>query len=78
MYGQSNSIITSDLSDLEMSMSGSLTFWKHISRKGTELGRILVLATIKKPYMGSPMTLSQMALTDLESSKSSYSDFKAL
>ncbi len=32
----------------------------------------------KKPYMGSPMTLSYLNLSDLERSKSSHSDFNVL
>ncbi len=55
-------MITFDLSDLERSMSRSFRFSKLISYKGTELGHMLLLNINRKPYMGSPMTLSHLTL----------------
>ena len=44
------------LSDLERSTSRSLGFQCLISRKGAELGPMLLLIINRKPYMASPMT----------------------
>ncbi len=41
-----------------------------ISRKGAYFGRMLLLNINRKPYMGSPITLSNLTLSDLERSKS--------
>ncbi len=58
------------LSYLERSNSRSvrLRFRSLISRKGAELGHMLlpVLDINRKQYMGSPMTLSHLTLGDLE------------
>ncbi len=67
------SLMTSSLFDLERlerSKSRSLRFQSLISRKGAELGPMLVLTINRKPYMVSPMVLSNLTLTDLEWSKS--------
>ena len=58
------------LSDLERPKSRSLGFQSLISRKGAELGSMLLLTIKRKPYMASPMALSNLTLTDLERSKS--------
>ncbi len=46
------------LSDLERSKSRSLRFQSLISRKGAQLGPMLLLNINRKPYMGSPMTIN--------------------
>ena len=43
---ESIGVNTFDLRDLERSMSRSLRFWKLISRKGAELGHMLLLTLI--------------------------------
>ncbi len=43
------------LSALEMSKSMSFRLYRLLSRKGAELGHILLLHTDKKLYMGRPM-----------------------
>ncbi len=58
------SVIIFEFSDLERSMSRPLKFWKLISRKGAELGHMLLLNINRKPHMGSPMTLSHLALRE--------------
>ncbi len=60
------------LSDLERSKSRSMRFRSltHASRKGAELGHMLLLNINRKGYMGSPMTLSHLTLSDLEKSNS--------
>ena len=63
------SLITSSLwtlGDLERSKSKSLRFQSLISRKGAELGPMLLLTINRKPYMASPMTSSILTLSDLE------------
>ncbi len=62
------SILT--LSDLERSKSRSLAFQSLISRKGAELGYMLLLTINRKPHMGSPLAFSHLTLSDLERSKS--------
>ena len=57
------------LSDLERSKSRSLRFQRLISRKGAELGPMLLLTINRNPYMASPMALSNLTLTDIERSK---------
>ncbi len=59
-------------------MSRSLRFRKLISRKGAELGHMLLLNINRKPYMASPMTLSHLTLNDLESQSQGHSDFEVL
>ncbi len=51
------------LSDLERSISMSLTLWSLISCKGAELGHILLLNINRKAYMGNPMILSHLTLS---------------
>ena len=63
-----SSILT--LSDLERSKSRSVGFQSLISRKGAELGHMLLLAINRKPCMASPMTPSHLTLSDPEWSKS--------
>ncbi len=58
------------LSDLERSKSSSLGFQCPISRKGAELGPLLLLTINRKPYMANPMTSSLWTLSDPGSSKS--------
>ncbi len=58
------------LSDLERSKSMSLRFRSLISRKGVQLGPMLLLNINRKPYMESPMAPSHLTLSDLEMSKS--------
>ncbi len=53
--GESNGMITFDLSDLERSMSWSLRFGILISFKGAELGHMLLLNISRKAYMASPL-----------------------
>ncbi len=43
------------LSDLERSKSRSLRFQRLISRKGAELGPMLLLTINRNPYMVGPM-----------------------
>ncbi len=43
IYGESTDAITFDFSDLERLMTKSLRFGKLISRKGAELGHMLLL-----------------------------------
>ncbi len=62
--------MTFDLERLERSRPRSLRFQSLISRKGAELDPMLVLTINRKPYMASPMALSNLTLTDLEGSKS--------
>ncbi len=63
----STSLLT--LSDLERSKSRSLGFQRLISRKGAELGPILVLTINRKPYIASPITPSLLTLSDLDRPK---------
>ncbi len=63
-------MVTSDLGNLEKSISKSLRFRRLKSLKGAELSHMLLFDTSRKPYLGSPMTLSYLNLNDLESSKS--------
>ncbi len=58
------------LSDLERSRSRSLRFRNLLSRKGDQLGPILLLNINKKSYFGSPMALSHLTFSDLERSRS--------
>ncbi len=43
-----------------------------------KLGHMLQLDTTRKPYTGSPMTLSHLALSDLERSKSKWLRFPSI
>ncbi len=65
-----NDTITFELERLEKSTPRSLRFQSLISRKGAELGPILILTINRKPYMASPMVLSNLTFTDLQRSKS--------
>ena len=65
-------------SDLERSMSRSLIFGRLVSPKGSELGYMLPLTINRKPYMGSPITLSHFTLNDLEKSLSMSLGFRSL
>ncbi len=47
-----------DFSDLERSMSRSLRFQRLISRKGAELGHVLLLNTSSRSRMVSPTAQS--------------------
>ena len=58
------------LSELERSKSRSLIFQSLISRKGVELGPMLLLTINREPYMASIMPSSLLLLSDLERSKS--------
>ncbi len=58
------------LSDLERSKSRSLRFQSLISRKGAELGPVLLLSIYRKPYVASLLTPSLLTSSDLERSKS--------
>ena len=71
-------MITFDPSGLERSISGSLRFRKLTSRKGAELGHMLLLNINRKHYMGSPMTLSDLAVNDPERSKSRPLIFRSI
>ncbi len=53
-------------SDHERSKSRSLRFQSLISRRGVELGPMLLLTINRKPYMASLMTSSLLILSDLE------------
>ena len=66
------------LSDLERSKSRSLGFKCLISRKGGDLGPMLLLTINRKPYMASPMTLSVLIVSDLERLKSRSLGFHCL
>ena len=54
------------LSDLERSKSRSLIFQSLISRKGAQLGPMLLLNINGKPYIGSTMAPLHLTLSDLE------------
>ena len=58
------------LSYLERSNSRSFRFQSLRSRKGAQLGPMLLLNNNTKPYMGSPITLSNLTLSEIERSKS--------
>ncbi len=45
-------------------------FWRIISHTGAELGLMLLLNIDRKPYIGSPMALPHLTLSDLERSES--------
>ena len=72
MYGESVGVITFDFSDLERPMSGSLAFQRLISRKGAELGDVLLLDTNRKLHTGSPTTSSLLTLSNLERLRSDF------
>ena len=78
--GEFNSMITFDLSDIERSISRSLRFWRLISRKGAQLGHVLLLNANRKSYMGggrSPRAASHLTLSDLERSNRTTQILKA-
>ena len=58
------------MGDLERSKSRSLRFQSLISRKGAELGPMLLLTIDRKPYMASRMISSLLNLSNPERSKS--------
>ncbi len=64
--------------NLERSKSRSPRFRSLISRKGAELGPMLLLNINRKPYMGRPMAPSHLTLSDLERSKSRSPNFETL
>ncbi len=66
------------LSDLERLKSRSLRFHDPISRKGAELGPMLLLTINRKPYRASLITSSLWTLSDLERSKSRSLRFQTL
>ncbi len=66
------------LSDVERSKSKSFRFQDVISRKGAELGPMLLLTINRKPYMASPMKSLLLTLSDLERSKSRSFRFQSL
>ncbi len=70
----------STLSDLEKSNSRSLRFRNLASRKGAELGHVFLLNINRKTYMGSPMALLHLTLSDIERSLryQGHSDIKGL
>ena len=63
------------LSDFERSTSRSLGFQCLISRKGVELGPMLLLIINRKPYMASPMTSSLLCFSVPGRSKSKSLEF---
>ena len=65
------------LIDLEWSKSRSIGFQSLISRKGVQLGPMLLLTMSRKPYMPSPMTSSLLTMSDLERSKSRSLGFQS-
>ncbi len=68
------------LSDLERSNSRSIRFQCVISRKGAKLGPMLLLNINRKPYfyIGSPISLSDLTLGDLERSESRSLRFRVV
>ncbi len=66
------------LSNIERSKSKSLRLQSFISRKGAQLGHMLLLNTNGKPYMGSPIALSYLTFSDLEMSNSRSLRFRNL
>ncbi len=52
--------------------------FESLSRKGAELGQILLLDATMKPYIWSPIALSHLTLSDLERPNSRSPDFEAL
>ncbi len=70
--------ITFDLGDLESSMSRSLRFRRLISRKGAELGHILLFNINRKAHMWGLITLSHLTLSNFERSKSRSLRFRSI
>ena len=77
MFGEFIGAITFDFSDLERSVSRSFRFRKLISRKGAELGHVLLLDTNRKSHMESPTAPSHLTLSDLVRSRSRSLTLKA-
>ena len=75
--GSPNAPLDLTLSDLERSNSRSLSFRSLISRKGAQVGPMLLLNINRKPYMESPMAPSHLTLSDLERSKSRSFRFRS-
>ncbi len=65
--GSQVAVLNLTFSDLEMSKSRSLRFQSLLSFKGALLGHMLLLNINRKPepYMGSPMALLNLTLSDL-------------
>ncbi len=59
-----------DFRELERSLSRSLGFQRLISRKGTELGHVLLLDANGKSHMESPIAPSNFTLGNLVRSQS--------
>ncbi len=71
-------LITSSLwtlCNLERPESRSLGFQSLISRKGVELGPMLLLTMNREPYMAGPITSSLLTLGDPGRSKSRSLEF---
>ncbi len=65
MYVESIGAIAFDFRELERSLLRSLRFGRLISRKGSELGHVLLLDTNRKSHMESPTAPSYLTLGDL-------------
>ncbi len=65
-----------DGAGLERSMSRSLRFPRLISRKGDEVGHVVLLNTNRKSYIESPIAPSYLTLSDLVSQSQGHSNFE--
>ena len=70
MCGESIGVITFDFPNIERPLSRSIRFRSFISRKGSELGHVLLLDPNRKSHMESPTAPSHLILSDLVRSKS--------
>ncbi len=64
------------LNDFEWAKSRSLRFRSIISRKGAELGHMLLLNINRKAYMGSPLVRLHLTLLTLKGQCQCYSDYE--
>ncbi len=71
-------MITFGLSDLESSMSGSLSFRRLISCKGAEFDHRLLVNINRKACMGNPLVRLYLTLSDLERSMSRSLSFRLI
>ncbi len=70
--GSTMAPINLTLNDLERSNSRSPKFRRLISRKGAELGPMLLLNINRKSYMWSPISLSNLTLSALNAQRLAY------
>ncbi len=53
-------------------------FWNFISRKGAQVGHMVLLNINRKAYKGSPMTLSHLTSVTWKGQYQGHSDFKGV